>query len=225
MRESDTVSSSLTAVSLGADTRVKSTMRSVPLDRLRAAWPLWLPGLACLIGLAADGFSGGVIASTLTFLVVGPTYLVRQWWLRRRGRIPPTAPPTPAQQALVMRLWVVGNALLGLAALVAAAERGDWLHGRGWSAFLVVLAICGLGSAPYTWAAAAEVETGRMDRRAMAVVGICDLVVALGLVGFAAANHWADWLSGAWTVGLAVFGATWIVAGAGCFARLRAPVT
>lgn len=198
-------------------------MRSVHLHHLRAAWPLWLPGFAFLIGLAVDGLSGGVIAWTLGFLVVGPTYLVRQYWLHRSGRIPPPSPPSPEQQALLMKLFIVGSALLGLGALVAAAERGDWLLGREWSAFLVVLAACGLGSAPYSWAVVSEFETGKVNRRALLVSAVCDLIVALGFLGFAAANQWAQWLSGAWTVGLIVFGAMWVVAGAGVLARLRAP--
>jgi hypothetical protein len=196
-------------------------MRSVALHRIRSLWPFWIPALAFLVGLAG-GLAGGVLASTLTFLVVGPAYLVRQWWLRRTGRIPPPAPPTPAQQARFLRLAAIVNALLAIGFLVAAVD-GGWLPGRDWTAVLVVVAVCGLGGAPYLWAMAAEVEHGRAGPRAWAVAAASDLLVAVGLLGFTAANLWAGWLPGAWTVALAVLGSMWVVMALGCVARLRAP--
>jgi hypothetical protein len=197
-------------------------MRSAALHRIRSLWPFWIPALAFLGGLAWDGLGGGVLAATLSFLVVGPLYLVRQWWLGRTGRIPPPAPPTSAQQARFLRLAAVVNVPLAIGFLVAAVD-GGWLPGRDWTAVLVVVAVCGLGGAPYVWATAAEVEHGRASRRAWALAAASDLLAAVGLLGFAAANLWTGWLPGAWTGALAVVGTTWVVMALGCVARVRAP--
>ncbi|HXV34545.1 MAG TPA: hypothetical protein VD769_11095 [Gaiellaceae bacterium] len=197
-------------------------MRPTPLHHLRSVWPFWVSGLLFLIGLAVDGLGGGLIAATLSFLVVGPLYLARQWWLGRTGRIPPPAPPTPRQQAIFLRLIVIVNAVVGIGFLVAAVD-GGWLPGRDWTAALVVVAACSLGAAPYIWATAAEVEHGRASQRAWAVAAASDLLVAVGLLGFAAVNLWTVWLPWGWSVALALVGAMWVVMALGCVARFRTP--
>jgi len=198
-------------------------MRPVPLHHLKSVWPFWVSGLVFLVGLAVDGIGGGLIAATLSFLVAGPLYLGRQWWLRRTGRIPPPTPRTPAEQALVIRLGVVASALVAVVFLVDGALRGELLPEGQWTAFSVVAAACGLGAAPYAWATAAEVEHGRASRRAWMLAAASDCLVAVGLLVVAAANLWAGWLSGAWTVALAIVGAMWVVMAFGCVARFRAP--
>ncbi|HSE82222.1 MAG TPA: hypothetical protein VLA87_11130 [Gaiellaceae bacterium] len=195
-------------------------MRTTISQRVMSLWLVWVPTLIFLIGLLWDGLGGGVLAATLSFLVVGPLYLGRQWWLGRTGRIPPAAPPTPARQALFLRLVVIVNGVLGIGFLVGAID-GGWLPGRGWTAILVVVVVCSLGAAPYLLATAAEVEHGRASPRAWAVAAASDLLVAVGLLAFAGVNLWTDWLPGAWSVALAVLGSTWVVAALGAFARSR----
>lgn len=219
MRESDS-GRSFTGLEVIADIR-EEPMRSAPLHHLKSVWPFWVPGLVFLVGLAVDGIGGGLIAATLSFLVVGPLYLVRQWWLGRTGRIAPPAPPTPAQQARYLRLAAIVNALVAIGFLVAAVD-GSWLPGRSWTAVLVVVAVCGLGGAPYLWAMAAELEHGQAGPRVWAVAAGSELLVAIGLLVFAAANLWADWLPAGWSIALAVFGASWMVTALGCAARFRA---
>jgi hypothetical protein len=195
-------------------------MRSDALHRLRSLWPVWITALAFLGGLAWDGLGGGVLAATLSFLVVGPAYLARRWWLGRTGRIPPPEPRTPAEQARLLRLFALVNAGAALGLLVAAT-RSDWLPGGGWNALAVLAAVCGLGSTSYVLAVASEVETGRADLRLLRVAAVSDFAVAAGLLAFAAANLRAGWLDARWTAGLAALGLLVLLGGLGLLARVR----
>ena len=121
-----------------------------------------------------------------------------------------------------MRLFALVNAAAALGLLAAVITGSAWLPGSdGWTALLLLAALCGLGALPYVWAMASELETGRAHTRALRVAALSDLAMAVGLLCFAAANVRAGWLDGRWTVGLVVLAASWLLGAAGILARLR----
>jgi hypothetical protein len=197
-------------------------MRRPPV---REIWPLVGVMGTFLVTLAFAGAGAALGAAMLSVLAFGPAYLIQNGVRRLRGTFPPPPTKTPAERAQSDARFLRAAALAQLVSAVVAivvlfAGRGSWLPGRGWTAWLVLVAAFGVMGAPHSWAIAERRATQRYLRWAWALAGSCDLAFGLAAATAAIGNAHGHWIGGSlWTIGLALLALFLLLGAPGDLAR------
>jgi hypothetical protein len=115
----------------------------------------------------------------------------------------------------VLRIVVLSEVVAAPVATAAAAiDRGDWLPGSQWTAFLLVYAAVAASSAPFLWALSERRLTGRSLRWAWWLACTLDFLFGIVAAASALANALSNWIGGtAWTIGLAALALLWLLSG------------
>jgi multisubunit Na+/H+ antiporter MnhB subunit len=202
-------------------------MASAWIRRLRYRWPLIGVVMTFLIGLAIGGIGVGVLTGMLSIPGFGLGYLIQNGTRRRRGTLAAPSTQTPEEKAQsdarflrIAAIFQVVMALVGV--VVVAVGRGSYLPGKGFTAWLLLIAALGITGAPHTWAVAERRASQRSLRWAWALSGVLGLALGLASLAIAVTNQRSHWIGGtAWTLVFAMISALWLLGAPGDLARAR----